>query len=76
MSPKISSHNNQSSKTYYTSKFGSMKTLSNTNYAIWKGVVTVILQVIGAYAIVNIEDDEPEAGNTAAARTTTADYQK
>jgi len=43
---------------------------------MWKGDVTVILQVIGAYAIVNREEDEPEAGNTAAARTTTADYQK
>jgi len=75
-SPKMSSHNDQSSKTYYTSKFGSIKKLSNTNYAIWKGDVTVILQAMGAYAIVNGEEDEPAAGNTAAARTATADYQK
>jgi len=72
----MSSHNDQSSKTYYTSKFGSIKKLSNTNYAIWKGDVTVILQAMGAYTIVNGEEDEPAAGNTAAARTATADYQK
>jgi len=64
------------SKTYYTAKFRSIKKLSNTNYAIWKGDVTVILQAMGAYAIVNGEEDEPGAGNTAAARTATADYQK
>ena len=72
----MSSHNDQSSKTYYTSKFGSIKKLSNTNYAIWKGDVTVILQAMGAYTIVNGEEEEPVAGNTAAARTATADYQK
>jgi len=38
--------------------------------------VTVILQVMGAYAIINGEEDEPAAGNTAAARTATAYYQK
>jgi len=59
----MSSNNDQSSKTYYTSKFGSIKKLSNTNYAIWQGDVTVILQAMGAYAIVNREEDEPAAGN-------------
>jgi len=72
----MSYHNDQASKTYYTSKFGSIKKLSNPNYAIWKGDVTVILQAIGAYVIVNGEEDEPAADNTAAARTATADYQK
>ena len=65
----MSSHNDQSSKTYYTSKFGSIKKLSNTDYAIWKGDVTVILQAMGAYAIVHGEEEEP-----AAARTATANY--
>jgi len=45
----MSSYNDQWSKTYYTSKFGSIKKLSNTNYAIWKGNVTVILLAMGAY---------------------------
>jgi len=31
---------------------------------------------MGAYAIINGEEDEPAAGNTAASRTATADYQK
>ena len=31
---------------------------------------------MGAYTIVNGEEEEPVAGNTAAARTATADYQK
>jgi hypothetical protein len=66
----------KSSKIYYTSKFGSIKKLNNSNYAIWKGDVTVILQAMGAYAIVNGEEEEPAAGNTAAARTAIADYQK
>jgi len=72
----MSSHNDQSSKTYYTLKFGSIKKLSNTNYAIWKGNVTVILQAMGAYMIINGEEDEPAAGNTATARTAIANYQK
>jgi len=72
----MSSHNDQSSKLYYTSKFGSIKKLNNSNYAIWKGDVTVIQQAMGAYAIVNREEEEPAAGNTAAVRTATADYQK
>ena len=72
----MSSHNDQSSKTYYTSKFGSIKKLSNINYAIWTGDVTVILQAMGAYTIINGEKDEPAAGNTATARTATADDQK
>jgi len=38
--------------------------------------VTVILQTMGAYTIVNGEEDEPGARNTTAARTATADYQK
>jgi len=72
----MSSSSDQSSKIYYTSKLRSIKQLSNTNYAIWKGDVTVILQAMGAYAIVNGKEEEPAAGNTAAARTATADYQK
>ena len=67
---------NKSSTIYYKSKFGSIKKLDNSNYAIWKGDVTVILQAMGAYAIVNGEEEEPAAGNTAAARTAIADYQK
>jgi len=38
--------------------------------------VTVILQAMGAYVIVNGEEEEPAAGKRAAARTATADYQK
>jgi len=72
----MSSNSDQSSKTYYTLKFRSIKKLSNTNYAVWKDDITVILQAKGAYAIINGEEEVPAFDNTAAAKTTTANYQK
>ena len=66
----------QSSKLYYTSKYGGIKKLNDTNYALWKGDVTVILEAMNAFVIVNGEEEEPPAGNTVAASTAIADYRK
>jgi len=66
----------QSSKLYYTSKYGAIKKLNDTNYAVWKGDVTVILEAMSAFVIVSGEEEAPPAGNTVAARTAIADYRK
>ena len=66
----------QTSKLSYTSKYGAIKKLDGTNYTVWKGDVTVILQVMDALNIVIGEEVEPPAGNTAAARNAIADYAK
>jgi len=68
--------NDQTTSPFYTSKYGSIKKLTDTNYAVWKGDVTVILEAMNALDIVIGEEEEPPAGNTVAARTAIADYRK
>jgi uncharacterized membrane protein YgcG len=72
----MSSNNDQSSKIYYTSKYGAIKKLDGTNYIEWKGDISAILSVMNALQIVQGEEPEPPASNTAAGRTITTEYAK
>jgi hypothetical protein len=74
--PKMASNSDQSSKTYYTSKYGAIKKLDGTNYIEWKGDITAILSVMNALDIVHREEPEPPASNTATGRQAITDYKK
>jgi hypothetical protein len=62
----IMTSNDQSSKVFYSSKYGSIKKLDGPKYMEWKSDVTEIPRVMNAPRIVRGDEAEPTASNTAA----------
>jgi uncharacterized protein (DUF1330 family) len=72
--PTVMTSNDQSSKVFYSSKYGSTKKLDGTKYMEWKSDVTEIPRVMNAPRIVRGEEAEPAASNTAAGRIAIVDF--
>jgi len=62
--------------TWYQWKHGAIKKLDGTNYDDWRRSIRSALGVIRAFNIVTGEEQEPPAGNTAAARAALDNYQE
>jgi hypothetical protein len=60
----------------YRSKLGGFDKLTTINYPQWSSIIEFILKSHNAWEIVQGNEAQPPAGNAAAARALTADYNK
>jgi hypothetical protein len=60
----------------YRSKLGEFDKLTTINYPQWSSIIEFILKSLNAWEIVQGNEAQPPAGNAAAARALTADFNK